>query len=63
MVEEVGLPCRVDPTQARYLLKHLEAEDLGVEQITEEEQDHLEAELYVQEIADAIEDIEDGHSE
>jgi hypothetical protein len=45
-VEEVRLMCRVDLTQARCLLKRLEAEDR----------------VYVQEVADAIEDIEDGHS-
>jgi hypothetical protein len=46
-VEEVGLICRVDPNQARYLLKPLEAEDQGVDGITEEERDPLEAEMYI----------------
>jgi hypothetical protein len=55
--------CRVDPTQARRLLRRFPNENSRPEEITEEEQDCLEAEMYMQERADAIEDVGQAHTE
>jgi hypothetical protein len=63
VVGNTRLFCRVDPTQARYLLRPLPEENPRVNEMTEGEQERLEEEMYVQECADAIEDVEGVQTE
>jgi hypothetical protein len=63
IVQDGRLLCKIDPSQARCLLKPLPNLIPAPEEMTEDAQEDLEMEIYVQECADAIEDIEGAQTE